>query len=156
MLDDQETKESIASRPNNNNLFLIRSVSNENNKVENISFISEHYNIFKFRKNIHYLKNLEKKSLNERRLLEGYKIEEPKKPKIFGPKEDDMPKYRDFGEIYKKELETLEKCNPILFELEKKNNEKELEKLKRKKEFKKIAEKLKTKGKGLKIKKSGN
>ena len=156
MLDDQETKESIASRPNNNNLFLIRSISNENNKAENISFISEHYNIFKFRKNIHYMKNLEKKSLNERRLLEGYKIEEPKKPKIFGPKEDDMPKYRDFGEIYKKELETLEKCNPILFELEKKNNEKELEKLKRKKEFKKIAEKLKTKGKGLKIKKSGN
>ena len=102
------------------------------------------------------MKNLEKKSSNERKLLEGYKIEEPKKPKIFGPKEDDMPKYRDFGEIYKKELETLEKCNPILFELEKKNNEKELEKLKRKKEYKKMAEKIKSKGKGLKIKKPGN
>ena len=152
MIDDQETKESLGSKPNNNNLFLLRSVSNENNKAENISFISEHYNIFKFRKSIHYMKNLEKKSSNERKLLEGYKIEEPKKPKIFGPKEDDMPKYRDFGEIYRKELETLEKCNPILFELEKKNNEKDLEKLKRKKEFKKLAEKIKTKGKNMKIK----
>ena len=63
-----------------------------------------------------------------------------------------MPKYKDFGEIYKKELETLGKCNPILFELEKKNNEKDLEKLKRKKEFKKLAEKIKTKGKNMKIK----
>ena len=153
MLDDQETKESLGSKPNNNNLFLIRFVSNENNKAENISFISEHYNIFKFRKSIHYMKNLEKKSLNEKRLLEGYKKEEPKKPKIFGPKEDDMPKYKDFGEIYKKELETLEKCNPILFELEKKNNEKDMEKLKRKKEFKKLAEKIKNKGKTMKIKK---
>ena len=153
MLDDQETKESLGSKPNNNNLFLLRSVSNENNKAENISFISEHYNIFKFRKSIHYMKNLEKKSLNEKRLLEGYKKEEPKKPKIFGPKEDDMPKYKDFGEIYKKELETLEKCNPILFELEKKNHEKDMEKLKRKKEFKKLAEKIKNKGKTMKIKK---
>ena len=153
MLDDQETKESLGSKPNNNNLFLIRFVSNENNKAENISFISEHYNIFKFRKRIHYMKNLEKKSLNEKRLLEGYKKEEPKKPKIFGPKEDDMPKYRDFGEIYRKELETLEKCNPILFELEKKNNEKDMEKLKRKKKFKKLAEKIKNKGKTMKIKK---
>ena len=153
MLDDQETKESLGSKPNNNNLFLIRFVSNENNKAENISFISEHYNIFKFRKSIHYMKNLEKKSLNEKRLLEGYKKEEPKKPKIFGPKEDDMPKYKDFGEIYKKELETLEKCNPILFELEKKNHEKDMEKLKRKKEFKKLAEKIKNKGKTMKIKK---
>ena len=153
MLDDQETKESLGSKPNNNNLILIRFVSNENNKAENISFISEHYNIFKFRKSIHYMKNLEKKSLNEKRLLEGYKKEEPKKPKIFGPKEDDMPKYKDFGEIYKKELETLEKCNPILFELEKKNNEKDMEKLKRKKEFKKLAEKIKNKGKTMKIKK---
>ena len=153
MLDDQETKESLGSKPNNNNLFLIRFVSNENNKAENISFISEHYNIFKFRKSIHYMKNLEKKSLNEKRLLEGYKKEEPKKPKIFGPKEDDMPKYKDFGEIYKKELETLEKCNPILFELEKKNNEKDMEKLKRKKKFKKLAEKIKNKGKTTKIKK---
>ncbi len=152
MIDDQERKESLGSKPNNNNLFLLRSVYNENNKAENISFISEHYNIFKFRKNIHYMKNLEKKSSNERKLLEGYKIEEPKKPKIFGPKEDDMPKYRDFGEIYRKELETLEKCNPILFKLKKKNNEKDLEKLKRKKEFKKLAEKIKTKGKNMKIK----
>ena len=153
MLDDQETKESLGSKPHNNNLFLIRSISNENNKTDNISFISEKYNIFRFRKNIRYLKHLEKKSIDEKRLLEGYKIEEPKKPKIFGPKEDDQPKYKDFGEIYKKELETLEKCNPILFELEKKKNEKEIEKLKRKKEFKKLEEKMKLKGKTLKIKK---
>ena len=153
LIDDQETKETFRSKPSYNNLFLFRSVSNENNKAENISFISERYNIFKFRRNIRSLKNLEKISLHERKLLEGYKMEEPKKPKIFGPREEDQPKYKDFGEIYKKELETLEKCNPLIFELEKKNSEKEMEKLKRKKEFKKLEEKVRLKGKKLKIKK---
>ena len=153
LIDDQETKETFRLKPSYNNLFLFRSVSNENNKAENISFISERYNIFKFRRNIRSLKNLEKISLHERKLLEGYKMEEPKKPKIFGPREEDQPKYKDFGEIYKKELETLEKCNPLIFELEKKNSEKEMEKLKRKKEFKKLEEKVRLKGKKLKIKK---
>ena len=63
--------------------------------------------------------------------------------------------YKDFSEIYRKELETLEKCNPIIFELQKKNNEKDIAKFKKRKEFKKLIEKNIMKGKTLKIKKTG-
>ena len=68
--------------------------------------------------------------------------------------EEEPPKYRDFGEIYKKELETLEKLNPILFNLQKKKDENDMKKMIKKKEFKKLNEKIIMKGKKLKIKKS--
>ena len=97
---------------------------------------------------------MERYSQSERRLLEGYKKDEPKKPKLFNTKEEDQPKYKDFSEIYKKELETLEKCNPTLFDLQKKIEKKETEKLKKRKDFQKISEKYRIKRKILmKIKK---
>ena len=148
--EEQETKESLTSKPHDN-IFIIKSNFGSNNSKENISFISDNEKIFKF-KSVQFLRNLKKKSQEEKHLLEGFKKEEVKKPIIFGNKEDDQPKYKDFGEIYKKELETLEKCNPTLFELQRKNNEKEMKKLKKRKEIRKIVEKNKNKKKS-KIKK---
>ena len=148
--EEQETKESLTSKPHDN-IFIIKSNFGSNNSKENISFISDNDKIFKF-KSVQFLRNLKKKSQEEKHLLEGFKKEEVKKPIIFGNKEDDQPKYKDFGEIYKKELETLEKCNPTLFELQRKNNEKEMKKLKKRKEIRKIVEKNKNKKKS-KIKK---
>ena len=118
--DCQETKESLLSRPQNNLFSSVKPNSKDNTKEENQSFISEKYHIFTFNRKINFRKNLERYSQSERRLLEGYKKDEPKKPKLFNTKEEDQPKYKDFSEIYKKELETLEKCNPTLFDLQKK------------------------------------
>ena len=154
LYEELETKESLSSKPWNKILFPIKSTSNENIKSENLSFISDNCNIFKFNKSINFLKNLEKKSNEEKKLLEGYKKIEPKKIKQYDSN-DDGPKYKDFSEIYRKELETLEKCNPIIFELQKKNNEKDIAKFKKRKEFKKLIEKNIMKGKTLKIKKTG-
>ena len=61
--------------------------------------------------------------------------------------EYDLPKYRDFGEIYKKEQETLEKLNPILFNLQKKKDDSDMQKLIQKKHFKKLLENMVMKGK---------
>ena len=152
MFDDQETKETLTSKYHNN-IPLIKSTNIENQKNDNLSYLSFYNDILNFRKTIKFLKYIEKRSESERKLLEGYKKEEPKKIKKYGPKDDEQPKYKDFGEIYKKELETLEKCNPFLFELQKQNNEKDMAKLKRRKEFKKLAEKMKTKRKSIIIKK---
>ena len=151
--DCQETKESILSRPQNNLFSSVKPNSKENTKEENQSFISEKYHIFTFNRKINFRKNLERYSQSERRLLEGYKKDEPKKLKLFNTKEEDQPKYKDFSEIYKKELETLEKCNPTLFDLQKKIEKKETEKLKKRKDFQKISEKYRIKGKGAKINK---
>ena len=151
--DYQETKESILSRPQNNLFSSVKPNSKDNTKEENQSFISEKYHIFTFNRKINFRKNLERYSQSERRLLEGYKKDEPKKPKLFNTKEEDQPKYKDFSEIYKKELETLEKCNPTLFDLQKKIEKKETEKLKKRKDFQKISEKYRIKGKGAKINK---
>ena len=153
LYDELETKESLSSKPWKNIFFHIKPTFDESNKNENISFISENCNIFKFNRSINFMKNIEKKSTDEKRLLEGYKKIEPKKIKIYQSKDDDAPKYKDFSEIYKKELETLEKCNPLLFELQKKKNEKDKAKFKRRKEIKKLIEKNKVKGKSKKIKK---
>ena len=151
--DCQETKESLLSRPQNNLFSSVKPNSKDNTKEENQSFISEKYHIFTFNRKINFRKNLERYSQSERRLLEGYKKDEPKKPKLFNTKEEDQPKYKDFSEIYKKELETLEKCNPTLFDLQKKIEKKETEKLKKRKDFQKISEKYRIKGKGTKINK---
>ena len=151
--DCQETKESLLSKPQNNLFSSVKPNSKDNTKEENQSFISEKYHIFTFNRKINFRKNLERYSQSERRLLEGYKKDEPKKPKLFNTKEEDQPKYKDFSEIYKKELETLEKCNPTLFDLQKKIEKKETEKLKKRKDFQKISEKYRIKGKGAKINK---
>ena len=151
LYDDEETKESLSSRPHNNKLLSLKSRSYENNKEDDISFIERDYNIFKFRKNINYMKNFERNSITERRLLEGYNFEEPKS-QFFLERKESKPNFKDFKFIYKKELKIFEKCNPIYFELEKKHYEKDKEKLKRKREFKKISEKLRMKAKFLNIK----
>ena len=152
MLDDQETKETLTSKYQSK-MPLIKSSNVENQKNENLSYLSDYNDILNFRKTIKFLKYIERRSASEKKLLEGFKKEEPKKIKKFGHKDDDQPKYKDFGEIYKKELETLEKCNPILFELQKKINEKDMEKMKRRKEFKKLTEKMRLKGRTTKVKK---
>ena len=90
----------------------------------------------------------------KKKRLEGFQKEEPKKIKIMNMNEEELPKFRDFGEIYKKEQETLEKLNPILFNLHKKKDDNDIKKLKMKKHFKKLNEKVIMKGKKLKIKKS--
>lgn len=153
MFEDQETKETLTSKYHNN-ILLIKSNNNENQKNETLSYLSDINDIFTLRRTIKLLEHMEKRSEKERKLLEGYKKEEPKKIKKFGPKDEEQIKYKDFGEIYRKELETLEKCNPILFEIQKKNIQKDIEKIKRRKEFNKLAEKIRMKGKTLKVKKS--
>ena len=156
----QETKESLGTKPNNNKLLNIRNNTIESNKEDNISVISilnekENNKFIKFNKKIKYLKSLKKDSEKEKKQLEGYQKEEPKKPKIMDMNiEEELPKYRDFGEIYKKEQETLEKLNPILFNLQKTKDDNDIKKLKMKKHFKKLNEKVIMKGKKLKIKKS--
>ena len=158
--EEQETKESLGTKPNNNKLLNIRNNTIESNKEDNISVISilnekENNKFIKFNKKIKYLKSLKKESEKEKKQLEGYQKEEPKKPKIMDMNiEEELPKYRDFGEIYKKEQETLEKLNPILFNLQKKKDDNDIKKLKMKKHFKKLNEKVIMKGKKLKIKKS--
>ncbi len=114
MFEDQETKETLTSKYHNN-ILLIKSNNNENQKNETLSYLSDINDIFTLRRTIKLLEHMEKRSEKERKLLEGYKKEEPKKIKKFGPKDEEQIKYKDFGEIYRKELETLEKCNPILF-----------------------------------------
>ena len=151
--DELETKESLSSKPWKNILFPVKSTFDENYKNENISVLSENCNNFKLNKNINFMKNIEQKMIEEKRLLVGYKKIEPKKKLKIYSKDEDGPKYKDFAEIYKKELETLEKCNPLIFKLQKKNIEKDKAKFKRKKEFKKLIEKNKMKGKSKKIKK---
>ena len=158
--EEQETKESLGTKPNNNNLLNIRNNTIESNKEDNISVISilnekENNKFIKFNKKIKYFKSLKKDSEKEKKQLEGYQKEEPKKPKIMDMNiEEELPKYRDFGEIYKKEQETLEKLNPILFNLQKKKDDNDIKKLKMKKHFKKLNEKVIMNGKKLKIKKS--
>ena len=122
--DEQETKESIGTRANIN-LLNFRNNTSESNKEDNLSVISilnenEKNKFINFNKKIKYLKSLKKSSEKEKKNLEGFQKDEPKKPKEFNINEEEPPKYRDFGEIYKKELETLEKLNPILFNLQKK------------------------------------
>ena len=46
---------------------------------ENISVLSENCNNFKLNKNINFMKNIEQKMIEEKRLLVGYKKIEPKK-----------------------------------------------------------------------------
>ena len=96
---------------------------------------------------------MKKSSEKEKKNLEGFQKDEQKKTKEFNINKEEPPKYRDFGEIYKKELETLEKLNPILFNLQKKKDENDMKKMIKKKEFKKLNEKIIMKGKTLKIKK---
>ena len=159
--EEQETKESLETKPNNNNLLnVIRNNTNESNKEDkdNLSIISilnekEKNKFINFNKKIKFLKNLTKINEKERKRLEGFHKEEPKKIKIMNMNEDELPKYRDFGEIYKKEQETLEKLNPILFNLQKKKDDSEMKKLVQKKHFKKLNENVVMKGKKLKIKK---
>ena len=155
--DEQETKESIGTRANIN-LLNFRNNTSESNKEDNLSVISilnenEKNKFINFNKKIKYLKSLKKSSEKEKKNLEGFQKDEPKKPKEFNINEEEPPKYRDFGEIYKKELETLEKLNPILFNLQKKKDENDMKKMIKKKEFKKLNEKIIMKGKKLKIKK---
>ena len=155
--DEQETKESIGTRANIN-LLNFRNNTSESNKEDNLSVISilnenEKNKFINFNKKIKYLKSLKKSSEKEKKNLEGFQKDEPKKPKEFNINEEEPPKYRDFGEIYKKELETLEKLNPILFNLQKKKDENDMKKMIKKKEFKKLNEKIIMKGKTLKIKK---
>ena len=162
LYDEQETKESLGTKPNNN-LFNLRNSTNESNKEDdNLSVISllnekENNKFIKFNKKIKYLKILKKNSEKEKKKLEGYQKEEPKKIKEFNMNnEEEQPKYRDFAEIYKKELETLEKLNPILFNLQKKKDDNDLKKMMKKKHFKKLNEKLIMKGKELKINRPSN
>ena len=157
LYDEQETKESIGTRANINLLHL-RNNTSESNKEDNLSVISvlnenEKKKFINFNKKIKYLKSLKKSSEKEKKRLEGFQKDEPKKPKEFNMNEEEPPKYRDFGEIYKKELETLEKLNPILFNLQKKKDDYDMKKMIQKKEFKKLNEKIIMKGKKLKIKK---
>ena len=158
--DEQETKESLGTKPNIN-LLNGRNNTIESNKDENLSVISvlnekEKDKFINFNKKIKYLKSLKKVSEKEKKNLEGFQKEEPKKPKEFNISEEEPPKYRDFSEIYKKELEILEKLNPILFNLQKKKDDYDLKKMKQKKEFKKLNERLIMKGKKLKINKSSS
>ena len=158
LYDEQETKESIGTRANIN-LLNFRNNTSESNKEDDLSVISilnenEKNKFINFNKKIKYLKSLKKSSEKEKKHLEGFQKDEPKKPKEFNMNEEEPPKYRDFGEIYKKELETLEKLNPILFNLQKKKDENDMKKMIKKKEFKKLNEKIIMKGKNLKIKKS--
>ena len=158
LYDEQETKESIGTKANINLLNFINN-TNESHKEDNLSIISainekEKSNFINFNKKIKYLKSLKKKSEKEKKLLEGYQKDEPKKLKgldFIG--EEEPPKFRDFGEIYKKEIETLEKLNPILFNLQKKKDDYDLKKMIRKKEFKKLNERVIMKGRKLKINK---
>ena len=160
LYDEQETKESLGTKANIN-LINARNNTIESNKEVNLSIISvlnenENHKFINFNKKIKYLKSLKKVSEKEKKHLEGFQKDEPKKPKEFNINEEEPPKYRDFGEIYKKELETLEKLNPILFNLQKKKDDYDLKKMKQKKEFKKLNEKLIMKGKKLKINKSSS
>jgi hypothetical protein len=158
LYDEQETKESLGTKANIN-LINARNNTIESNKEENLSIISvlnenENHKFINFNKKIKYLKSLKKVSEKEKKHLEGFQKDEPKKPKEFNINEEEPPKYRDFGEIYKKEQETLEKLNPILFNLQKKKDDNDIKKLKMKKHFKKLNEKVIMNGKKLKIKKS--
>ena len=157
LYEEQETKESIGTRANIN-LLNFRNNTNQSNKEDDLSVISilnenEKNKFINFNKKIKYLKTLKKCSENEKKHLEGFQKDEPKKPKEFNINEEEQPKYRDFGEIYKKELETLEKLNPILFNLQKKKDDYDMKKMIKKKEFKKLNEKIIMKGKKVKIKK---
>ena len=154
--EEQETKETLGNKYNN---ILNRNCTNESNKDDNLSVISflnekENEKYIKFNKKVRYLKTLKKNSEEEKKHLIGYKKEEPKKIKILNLNEEEQPKYRDFAEIYKKEQETFEKCNPIIYSIQKKNNDNELKKLLRKMHFKKLNEKIKLKGKTFTINKS--
>ena len=158
--DEQETKESLGTKAYNN-LFELRNLTNESNKEgDNLSVIShlnekENNKFINFNKKIKFLKILKKNSEKEKKNLEGFQKDEPKKPKEFNMNsEEEQPKYRDFAEIYKKEQETLEKLNPILFNLQKKKDDNDLKKMIKKKHFKKLNEKLMMKGRELKINRS--
>ena len=155
--EDQETKETLGNKCSNNAINNCN--TNESDKEDNLSVISllnekENRKFIQFNKKIKYLKALKKLSEKERKYLIGYKKEEPKKPKILSMNEEEAPKYKDFAEIYKKEQETLEKCNPIIYNIQKKKEEKDLKKMKKKKEFKLLNEIIIMKGKKLKINRS--
>jgi hypothetical protein len=154
--DEQETKESNRTKNNNYNLFNSVNESSKNDILSVLSVLNEKEkkNFLNFNKKIKYLKSLKINSEKEKKFLEGFQKDEPKKPKIFNMGEDEGPKFRDFSEIYKKEQETLEKLNPILFNLKKKKEDEDIKKLMKKKEFKKLTEKLIMKGRRFKIKKS--
>ena len=153
--DEQETKESLGTR-GNSNIYNFRLNTNESNKEDNLSIISflnekENKRFIQFNKKIKFFKAIKAFSDKEKKNLIGFKKEEPKKPKLLNVEEEaDQPKYRDFMEIYKKEQETLEKLNPILFNIQKKKEENEMKKMIKKKYFKKLNEKLMMKGKTLK------
>ena len=155
--EDQETKETLGNKCNNN--IINNYNSNESDKEDNLSVLSllnnkENRKFIQFNKKIKYLKALKKFSEKERKFLKGYHKEEPKKPKILIMNEEEPPKYKDFAEIYKKEQETLEKCNPIIYNIQKKKEESDLKKMKKKKEFKLLNESLIMKGRKLKINRS--
>ena len=155
--EEQETKETLGNKCSNN--IINNYNTNESDKEDNISVISllnekENRKFIQFNKKIKYLKAFKKFSEKERKFLKGYRKEEPKKPKILNMNEEEPPKYKDFAEIYKKEQETLEKCNPIIYNIQKKKEEKDLKKMKKKKEFKLLNESIIMKGKKLKIKSS--
>jgi len=156
--EEQETKESNGTK-GYNNLFNFIYNTNESDKEDNLSILSlmnekDNNKFIKFNKKIRYLKSLKKDSEKEKKHLEGYQKDEPKKPKVYNVNDEEGPIYRDFGEIYKKEQETLEKLNPILYNLQKKKDDNDLKKLIQKKEFKKLSEKIIMKGRKLKINKS--
>ena len=155
--EEQETKETLGNKCSNN--IINNYNTNESDKEDNISVISllnekENRKFIEFNKKIKYLKAFKKFSEKERKFLKGYQKEEPKKPKILNMNEEEPPKYKDFAEIYKKEQETLEKCNPIIYNIQKKKEEKDLKKMKKKKEFKLLNESIIMKGKKLKINRS--
>lgn len=155
--EDQETKETLGNKCNNNNINNYN--TNESDKEDNLSVISllnekENRKFIQFNKKIKFLKAFKKFSEKERKYLIGYQKEEPKKPKILNMNEEEPPKYKDFAEIYKKEQEDLEKCNPIIYNIQKKKEEKDLKKMKKKKEFKLLNEIIIMKGKKLKINRS--
>jgi hypothetical protein len=153
----QDTKETLGNKCSNN--IINNYNTNESDKEDNLSVISllnekENRKFIQFNKRIKYVKALKKFSEKERKYLKGYQKEEPKKPKILNLNEEEPPKYKDFAEIYKKEEETLEKCNPIIYDIQKKKEEKDLKKMKKKKEFKLLNEIIIKKGKKLKINRS--
>jgi hypothetical protein len=155
--EDQETKETLGNKCSNN--IINNYNTNESDKEDNISDISllnekENRKFIQFNKRIKYVKALKKFSEKERKYLIGYQKEELKKPKILNMNEEEPPKYKDFAEIYKKEQEDLEKCNPIIYNIQKKKEEKDLKKMKKKKEFKLLNEIIIMKGKKLKINRS--
>ena len=155
--EEQETKETLGNKCSNN--IINNYNTNESDKEDNISVISllnekENRKFIEFNKKIKYLKAFKKFSEKERKFLKGYRKEEPKKPKILNMNEEEPPKYKDFAEIYKKEQETLEKCNPIIYNIQKKKEEKDLKKMKKKKEFKLLNESIIMKGRKLKINRS--